>query len=149
MPGKQLFVEPTMLWVKSLHVIFMVTWFSGLFYLPRIFVYHAMTEDQATRDTFKVMERKLLIMTHIGGLLTLLFGLILLTVWFGAYLSEGWMQLKLLLVVALMIYHGFCVKFVSEFKHDKIRHSHKWFRLFNEIPVLFLFGSVVLVFVRP
>lgn len=138
-----------MLWVKALHIIFMVTWFAGLFYLPRIFVYHAMTEDPATRETFKTMERKLLIMTHIGGCLTLLFGLALLFVWLPAYISMGWMQWKLLIVVALIVYHAWCVKLVKDFKSDRINHSHKWFRLFNEIPVLFLFAAVILVVVRP
>lgn len=138
-----------MLWIKALHVIFMVTWFSGLFYLPRIFVYHAMAEDQATRETLKTMERKLLVMTHIGGGLTLLFGMALLIIWLPSYLSQSWMQWKLLIVVALIIYHALCVKFVRDFKSDIINHSHKWFRVFNEVPVLFLFAAVFLVFIRP
>jgi len=127
----------------------MVTWFSGLFYLPRIFVYHAMTEEQTTRDTFKTMERKLLIMTHLGGALTLIFGLLLLVVWLPSYLTAGWMQWKLAAVAAVMIYHGVCVKFVGDFRRDIIKHSHKWFRVFNEVPVIFLVVAVILVVVRP
>ena len=138
-----------MLWVKSLHIIFMVTWFSGLFYLPRIFVYHAMTDDQKTRETFKVMERKLMIMTHIGAVLTTFFGVTLLIVWLPAFIKSGWMLWKLAIVVALLAYHALCMKFVADFRVDHIQHSHKWFRLFNEIPVLFLFAAVFLVVLKP
>lgn len=138
-----------MLWVKSLHIIFMVTWFSGLFYLPRIFVYHAMTDDQKTRDTFKIMERKLMIMTHIGAVLTTVFGLTLLIVWLPAFITSGWMLWKLAIVVALLAYHALCMKFVADFRVDRIQHSHKWFRLFNEVPVLFLFAAVFLVVIKP
>lgn len=138
-----------MLWIKALHVIFMVTWFAGLFYLPRIFVYHAMSDNAAEQETFKVMERKLLVMTHLGGALTLLFGLILLFTWLPGLMVFKWMQIKLLCVLALIIYHAICVKFVSEFKHDRNTRSHKFYRLFNEIPVLFLFAVVILVVVKP
>jgi len=137
-----------MLWIKALHIIFMVTWFAGLFYLPRIFVYHAMIEDQAQRDTFKIMERKLLIMTHIGGTLTLIFGISLLLKW-PHYLSMGWMQLKLVLVALLVAYHVYCVILVAHFRADKNTRSHRWYRLFNEIPVLFLFAIVCLAILRP
>ncbi|NND89382.1 MAG: CopD family protein [Granulosicoccus sp.] len=140
-----------MLWIKAFHVIFMVTWFAGLFYLPRVFVYHAMG-DQANRDqieTFKVMERKLLVMTHIGGGLTILFGTWLLLAWLPTLLSVPWMHVKLLLVAGLIVYHGFCVKLVTDFRHDANTRSHVWYRWFNEIPVLFLFGIVILVIVRP
>ena len=89
-----------MLWLKAFHVIFMVTWFAGLFYLPRLFVYHAAAEDDATRNTLKVMERKLLVMMHIGGTLTLLFGVLLILNWPG-FLSMGWMHAKLALVLVL------------------------------------------------
>ena len=96
-----------LLWVKALHVIFMVTWFAGLFYLPRIFVYHSQAElaNKAQIDTFKVMERKLLIMTHIGGVLTIIFGSWLLFAWLPGLATLAWMQVKLLLVLILILYH--------------------------------------------
>jgi len=140
-----------MLWVKSLHVIFMVTWFAGLFYLPRIFVYHSMSDanNQAQIDTFKVMERKLLAITNIGALLTLVFGIALLIVWLPGLLTFGWMKIKLLLVLALLGYHFYCAKLVRLFRHDQNTHSHVWYRWFNEIPVAFLFAIVILVIVKP
>ncbi|MEE9319238.1 MAG: CopD family protein [Granulosicoccus sp.] len=139
-----------MLWIKALHVIFMVTWFAGLFYLPRIFVYHAMGDPTNTdqRDTFKVMERKLLAITHIGGILTVFFGSLLL-IWQPLLLNMPWMQVKLLLVLALICYHGYCIKLTAEFRDDRNTKSHVWFRWFNEVPVLFLFGVVTMVIVRP
>lgn len=140
-----------MLWIKALHVIFMVTWFAGLFYLPRVFVYHAMSDQGNTgqMETFKVMERKLLVMTHIGGGLTILFGTWLLTFWLSGLLSMPWMHAKLLLVAALVGYHAYCVKLVKDFRNDANTRSHVWFRWFNEVPVLFLIGIVILVIVRP
>lgn len=137
-----------MLWLKALHISFMVTWFAGLFYLPRLFVYHAMTDSQSQRETFKIMERKLLIMTHIGGTLTVLFGVLLLSK-VPSLMGLGWMQLKLLLVLVLAAYHGWCVKLVADFRNDTNKRSHRWYRLFNEVPVLFLFAIVILVVVRP
>lgn len=138
-----------MLWIKALHIVFMVTWFAGLFYLPRIFVYHAMSRDTNEQETFKTMERKLLIMTHIGALLTLLFGTVLIVAWLPVLLTLKWMQLKLVFVAALVIYHLMCVKFVRDFKQDQNARTHKWYRLFNEVPVLFLFAITILVVVRP
>jgi len=137
-----------MLWLKALHISFMVTWFAGLFYLPRLFVYHAMSDDAAQRETFKIMERKLLIMTHIGGTLTLFFGVWLLSK-VPSLMGLGWMQLKLVFVLALLLYHGWCMKLVADFRQDKNSKSHRWYRLFNEVPVLFLFAIVILVVVRP
>ena len=138
-----------MLWIKALHIIFMVTWFAGLFYLPRIFVYHAMSRDDHEQETFKTMERKLLIMTHLGGVLTLVFGTVLLVVWLPGLLTLLWMQIKLVMVAALIVYHLMCVKFVRDFKQNQNTRTHRWFRLFNEVPVLFLFAIVILVVVRP
>lgn len=140
-----------MLWVKSLHVIFMVTWFAGLFYLPRVFVYHTMS-DQNNRDqieTFKVMERKLMAMTNIGGLLTIVFGSLLLIVWLPGLLTLEWMKLKLSLVGGLIVYHVYCARLVRVFRDDANQRSHVWYRWFNEVPVLFLAGIVILVIVRP
>ena len=136
-----------MLIVKSLHIIFMVTWFAGLFYLPRLFVYHAMSDDQTSIERFKVMERKLLygIMTP-GGVLTIASGLWLWLRW-GFY--GGWLIAKLLLVVVLVAYHAWCVKLVADFRHDRNHHSHVWYRWFNEFPVLILFAIVFLVVMKP
>ena len=137
-----------MLWLKTFHIVFMVTWFAGLFYLPRLFVYHAMNESPDTAATFAVMERKLLIMTHLGGILTWGFGLLLLwqtPVW----LDHGWMHIKLTLVVALTAYHHVCVRLVNSFAKNEKRHSHRWYRWFNELPTVVLIAVVALVVLKP
>lgn len=136
-----------MLIVKSLHIIFMVTWFAGLFYLPRLFVYHAMSDDQISIERFKVMERKLLygIMTP-GGVLTIASGLWL---WLGWGFYGGWLIAKLVLVAILIVYHVWCAKLVADFRLDRNRHSHVWYRWFNEFPVLILFAAVFLVVMKP
>ena len=140
-----------MLWFKALHVIFMVTWFAGLFYLPRLFVYYAQSDpvEIVQRDTFKVMQRKLLGITNIGGILTVLFGTIVLVGWQPGLAQVGWMQVKLLLVLLLIGYHLWCIRIVANFREDRNTRSHVWFRWFNEIPVLLLFGIVILVIIRP
>ena len=136
-----------MLWIKSLHIIFMVTWFAGLFYLPRLFVYHASCDDQPGSERFKVMERKLFfgIMTP-GAVLTIVFGLWL---WLGYGFSGGWLTAKLVLTAALIAYHLYCGKLLNDFKHDRNRHSHVYYRWFNEFPTLILFAAVILVVVKP
>ena len=136
-----------MLWVKALHLVFMVTWFAGLFYLPRLFVYHAMTSDASGVERFKIMERKLYfgIMTP-GALLTIAFGMWL---WLGYGVSGAWLHAKLLLVAVLIGYHLWCGKLVTDFKLDRNRHSHVWYRWFNEFPVLILIAVVILVVVKP
>ena len=136
-----------MLWVKAFHIIFMVTWFAGLFYLPRLFVYHAMSEDSPSIERFKVMERKLFygIMTP-GAVLTIVFGLWL---WLGFGISGGWLHTKLLLVVLLIAYHLYCGKLLSNFRQDRNQHGHVYYRLFNEIPVVLLIAIVILVVVKP
>ncbi|OGT78766.1 MAG: TIGR00701 family protein [Gammaproteobacteria bacterium RIFCSPLOWO2_02_FULL_52_10] len=140
-----------MLWVKSLHIIFMVTWFAGLFYLPRLYVYHAMSGDQVSRDRFKVMERKLYFgITTPGGILTIIFGL--WTMFYmgpDTYAGQSWLTLKLILVSVLVLYHIYCGKLLSDFKHDRNRHSHIWYRWFNEVPVIFLIGIIMLAVIRP
>lgn len=140
-----------MLWIKALHVIFMVTWFSGLFYLPRLFVYHAMADQSNTQqiETFKVMQRKLLVMCHIGAILTILFGTLLLVIWLPGLMKLGWMHAKLAMVVALLIYHAYCMRLVKQFRENRNTRSHVWFRWFNEVPVLFLFVIIIMVIVRP
>lgn len=136
-----------MLWIKSLHIIFMVTWFAGLFYLPRLFVYHAMSDDVPGIERFKVMERKLYygIMTP-GAVLTVLFGLWL---WLGYGISGGWLHAKLALVIVLIAYHLYCGKLLADFKHDRNHHGHVYYRWFNEIPVVILIAVVILVVVKP
>ena len=140
-----------MIWVKAFHVIAMVTWFAGLFYLPRLFVYHAMTEDDPGKARFKIMERKLFygIMTP-GAILTVVLGIwMLIDYAWQAYGHSGWLHAKLALVGLLIVYHIFCGKFLTDFRRDRNRHSHVFYRWFNEIPVLLLIGIVILVVVRP
>lgn len=136
-----------MLWIKALHIIFMVTWFAGLFYLPRLFVYHAMSSDAAGIERFKIMERKLYygIMAP-GAVLTLGFGLWL---WLGYGISGGWLHAKLALVAILIAYHLYCGKLLADFKLDRNRHGHVFYRWLNEFPVLILIASVILVVVKP
>jgi putative membrane protein len=137
-----------MLWLKTFHIVFMVTWFAGLFYLPRLFVYHAMTDNRQTAATFVIMERKLLIMTHIGAVLTFIFGLLLL--WqIPGFLQQGWFQLKLLLVLILLGYHHACMRLVKKFAQGVNNRSHRWYRWFNEFPVLILIAVVALVVLKP
>ncbi len=138
-----------MLWVKTFHIIFMVTWFAGLFYLPRLFVYHALAEDSISIERFKIMERKLFfgIMTP-GAILTLLFGIWLLT-YFPGHMNTTWMIIKLLLVLLLIVYHVWCGVLVKQFKDDKNKHTHVWYRWFNEAPVLVLIAIVILIVVKP
>ena len=136
-----------MLWIKSLHIIFMVTWFAGLFYLPRLFVYHAMTEDEAGKTRFKLMERKLFFgIMKPGAVLTIAFGLWL---WRGYGFSGGWLHAKITLVAVLVLYHLYCGKLLLDFKHDRNRHSHHYYRWLNELPVLILIAVVILVVVKP
>lgn len=140
-----------MLWLKALHLIFMVTWFAGLFYLPRLFVYHAMSTDPISIDRFKVMERKLYFgITTPGAVLTILFGtLTLAQVGWGAYAASHWLPVKLGLVLLLVIYHLYCGKLLLDFRHDRNTRGHVWYRWFNEIPVVILIAIIVLAVVRP
>lgn len=137
-----------MLWLKAFHVIFMVTWFAGLFYLPRLFVYHAMNDNPDTSATLKVMERKLLIMMHLGAVLTAVFGVALI-VQTPAWLQMGWLHVKLTLVVILVVYHVMCWRMVGTFARDANQRSHVWYRWFNEVPVLFLIAIVLLAVLKP
>ena len=136
-----------MLWIKSAHIIFMVTWFAGLFYLPRLFVYHAMTTDTPGIERFKVMERKLYfgIMTP-GAILTIVFGLWL---WLGYGITGGWLHAKVALVVLLILYHLYCGRLLKDFKLDRNRHGHVYYRWFNEVPVIILIAVILLVELKP
>ncbi|SNR88479.1 putative membrane protein [Methylobacillus rhizosphaerae] len=136
-----------MLWIKAWHIIFMVTWFAGLFYLPRLFVYHAQAQDSISNDRFKIMERKLFfgIMTP-GAVLTIIFGMWL---WQGYGISGAWLHAKLTLVALLVAYHVYCGKLLLDFKHDRNQHGHVYYRWLNELPVIALVAIVILVIVKP
>jgi putative membrane protein len=136
-----------MLWIKAFHIIFMVTWFGGLFYLPRLFVYHAMSTDEVSLERFKIMERTLFygIMTP-GAVLTLFFGMWLML---GYDFSGGWLNVKLLLVGVLVIYHVYLGILMLDFKHGRNRHGHVYYRWLNEFPILILVAIVILVVVKP
>jgi protoporphyrinogen IX oxidase len=136
-----------MLWIKALHIVFMVTWFAGLFYLPRLFVYHSSATDATGIERFKVMERKLFygIMTP-GAILTLLFGVWL---WLGYGFDGAWLHIKLALVIVLIAYHIYCGKLLVDFKHDRNKHDHVFYRWLNEFPTLILIAVVILAVVKP
>lgn len=137
-----------MLYIKSAHIIFMITWMAGLFYLPRLFVYHAQATDQISIDRFKIMERKLYfgIMTP-GMVLTLVFGVWL---WLGYGFRGGWLHAKLLLVALLVVNHFYLGMLMTDFKFDRHKHGHVFYRWLNEIPTLpLLIGIVILVVVKP
>ena len=136
-----------MLWIKALHIIFLVAWFAGLFYLPRLFVYHAMTEDAVGKERFKVMERKLYwgIMAP-GAVLTVVFGVWL---WLGYGLTGAWLHAKLVLIALLVAYHLYCGKLLADFTRDRNTKSHVWYRWFNEVPTVLLFAAVILTVVKP
>ena len=139
------------MWLKALHLIFMVTWFAGLFYLPRLFVYHAMSDDAISIERFKVMERKLYYGITLPGMIaTWVFGVWMLADYaWAVYGTQGWLHAKLALLVLLTLYHFWCGKIVGDFKHDRNRRGHVWFRWFNEVPVLFLVGIIILASVKP
>lgn len=139
-----------MLWVKALHIIAVVCWFAGLFYLPRLFVYHAMTTDEISNERFKIMERRLFngIMTP-SAIITVLLGIWLLSYNFSYYLSSHWMQVKIALVLLLIIYHIYCGKLTKDFQHDKNKRSDRFYRFVNEMPTLLLISIIILVVVKP
>ncbi|MBF0470647.1 MAG: protoporphyrinogen oxidase HemJ [Gammaproteobacteria bacterium] len=140
-----------MLWLKAVHLMSMVTWFAALFYLPRLFVYHAMSEDTVSQERFKVMERKLYrgIMTP-SMVVNLIFGLWMLYAYaWAAYASMGWLHLKLLLIVVLVIYHLYCGRLLRDFALDRNRHGHIFYRWFNEFPVIILIVVVWLAVLKP
>ncbi|MDB6095752.1 MAG: hemJ [Francisellaceae bacterium] len=140
-----------MLWVKAFHIIFMVTWFAGLFYLPRLFVYHSLSKDSISQERFKLMERKLYygIMTP-GAIITTILGIWLLYSYgFSLYKHEIWLHLKISLVFLLVLFHLYCGYLYKQFKLNQNKHSHVFYRALNEIPVIFLVGIIVLVVVKP
>jgi putative membrane protein len=135
------------LWIKAFHVVFMVTWFAGLFYLPRLYVYHAATDDAVSSERFKVMEQKLYygIMTP-GAVLTVVSGLIL---WLGYGVSGPWLYAKVGFVVGLIGYHLWCGRLLAAFRANRNRRTDVWYRWFNEVPTVLLIVIVVLVVVKP
>ncbi len=135
-------------WIKAWHVIFMVTWFAGLFYLPRLFVYHATTTDTAGIERFRVMEARLFAIMTIGAVLTAAFGAWLLAL-NPALLDAGWLRAKLALVVLLIGYHAWIGRLLREFAAGRNAHSARWYRWFNEVPGLLLIGIVLLAVARP
>lgn len=140
-----------MLWYKALHLIFMVTWFSGLFYLPRLFVYHAMSDDEISIDRFKIMEKKLFYgIATPGGLLTIIFGFCLLVSnGMTSYSGQLWLSLKMILIAVLVLYHIYCFSLLQDFKYNRNKHTHIWYRWFNEVPVLILVGIILLAVIKP
>jgi protoporphyrinogen IX oxidase len=135
-----------MLWIKALHIIFVTSWFAGLFYLPRLFVNHAMETNDAALARLALMEQKLYKFMLPLAVLALAFGLWL---WLAYGITGAWLQAKLVLVAGLVAYHFYCGKIMRDFKAGNNTRSHVWYRWFNEIPVLVLFFVVILVVVKP
>jgi putative membrane protein len=137
-----------LLWLKAFHLVFVVTWFAGLFYLPRLFVYHVTASDEISRSRFVVMERRLFAMTTIGGVFTLLFG-ILMVMMAPAYMQQSWLHAKLALVLLVIAYQVWCLQLMHALRDGRNRHSERWYRLFNEAPALLLIAIVILAVVKP
>ncbi len=138
------------LWLKALHIIFVVTWFAGLFYMPRLFVYHASATDDISKERFKVMEHKLYrIIMNPSMIAVLIFGFWLLFESWQAFSGQVWIWLKLVLVFALVGYHHYCLRIIKAFADNRVLHSEKFFRIFNELPALVLVVAVILVVVKP
>ena len=136
-----------MLWLKAFHVVFVVTWFAGLFYLPRLYVYHATTGEAEGRARFELMERRLFAIMTIGALGAVAFGAAMIAT-APLYLAFGWLRLKLLLVAVLIGYHAWCYRLLRQLAAGAGR-SQRWYRLFNEVPGLLLFAIVILAVVKP
>jgi putative membrane protein len=137
-----------MLWLKAFHVVFVVTWFAGLFYLPRLFVYHAAATDDVGIERFITMEKRLFALMSIGAVLAATFGMAMLLA-APAYLREPWLQTKLLCVALLIAYHLWCYQLVLALRKQRNRHSARWLRWFNEIPAVLLVIIVVLAVTKP
>lgn len=139
-----------MLWLKSFHIIAMVTWFAGLFYLPRLYVYHSVAEDEISKKRFIIMERKLFFgITTPGGIITTIFGLWMLVLNYPYYHPMMWLHIKLALVCVLWLYHFYLGYLWIKFKNDQNTHSHVYYRWINEVPTVILIAVVILVVVKP
>lgn len=136
-------------WIRAFHIIFLVTWFAGLFYLPRLYVYHAMPENKPSFELFKVMERRLFGIMTIGAVLTSVFGIWMIILSEGVILQLGWFHAKALLLLLLIVYHYFCWRLMQTFRVGENLRSHKWYRYFNEIPGLLLILIVIFAVVKP
>jgi putative membrane protein len=137
-----------MVWLKAFHVIAVITWFAGLFYLPRLYVYHADAKDSVSIERFKIMERRLFAIMTIGAIASVVFGAALLAA-APVYLTMGWLRIKLLLVLLLIAYHVICFQLMRNFAKDSNARTAKWYRVFNEVPSLLLIGIVILAVVKP
>jgi len=141
-----------MLWLKSLHIVFVVTWFAGLFYLPRLYVYDVETNQPAVRAQLQIMQRRLLMITHVGAALALASGLATL-LWFlmhdASYLRQPWLHAKLTLVAGLIAYHAYLVRLKDRLAAGTCTRSSRWLRIFNEVPGVLLIGIVLLVVLKP
>ncbi len=137
-----------MLWLKAFHVIAVIAWFAGLFYLPRLYVYHADAKDSISIERFLIMERRLFALMTIGGAMTLGFGAAMVAA-SPAYLSMGWLRAKLTVVLLLIAYHLFCYKLMQDFAQNRNTHTAKWYRGFNEVPSLLLIAIVLLAVLKP
>ena len=135
-----------MLWIKALHIIFVITWFAAIFYLPRLFVYHSMSEDKISIERFKIMERKL----YNGIMTPSAIGVLVFGCWMLSYGFWGqWMIAKLVLVAATLAYHFWCGYTIKLFREDRNTHSHRYYRFMNEVPVFTMIPIVILVVVKP
>jgi putative membrane protein len=137
-----------MLWLKAFHIMAVVTWFAGLFYLPRLYVYHADAADSISLERFGIMERRLFGIMTIGAVATLVLGGTMLLA-APAYLGMAWMRIKLVLVGLVIAYHVYCYKLLRDFAKHGNTHSARWYRAFNELPSLLLIGIVLLAVVKP
>ncbi|RUO36199.1 protoporphyrinogen oxidase HemJ [Aliidiomarina shirensis] len=137
-------------WFKALHLVFMVAWFAGIFYLPRLFVYHAESVEPKVHAQLKIMERRLLYFVTPFMVLTIIFGFGMLYIYGLDWLRmNSWMHIKLLLVFILVIYHIYCFFLVRDFRNDNVKRSGRWFRWFNEMPVIMLFAIIILAVLKP
>lgn len=139
----------TMLWIKAFHIIFVICWFAGIFYLPRLFVYHAMAEDSATQAHLAVMERKLYRFITPFAVLAIALGTWLVWLNPGYYFASGWFLAKIAFVIPLIAYHLYCGHLVNVFNAQQNQRSHVFYRWFNEAPVIALFAIVILAVVKP
>jgi protoporphyrinogen IX oxidase len=137
-----------MLWLKAFHIIGVVTWFAGLFYLPRLYLYHAGAQDSISRERFVIMERRLFTMMTIGASIAIFFGAMML-IGSPAYLGMGWLRCKLLVVLLLIGYHAHCYALLRDFAAQRNKRSANWYRAYNELPSLFLIAIVILAVVKP
>lgn len=144
------FLTNNILWLKAFHVIFMVAWFAGIFYLPRLFVNHAETNSKEVSMHLKGMEKRLLYFITPFGFLTVLLGSLLIYAYgYQWFVAAKWLHIKLTLVILLLIYHGYCFKILKTFQQDKNTRSGKFYRVFNEIPVFALFAVIILAYLKP